>query len=805
MATVTKTWSFTSDAEGLADVGDSAITFQKDPGDASVHFAGAASGTTERGRRASTGETWETWGVPAGAVVSAIQITAWQGRVWGNFGGESCTLTLRIVDSSGTTVHSAGELDSAVHSSSVGGWTAHGPGTSRAVDGGKQASTTDVRLEIQFDASTATPAWDVGVDEITLEITYSGGPTPPTDAARATTSITTASDPWTVNLPTHQADDLLVLYARTGGNVSFNTPAGWTALVSNDTSDASDDRTAVFYRYMTGSIGSTMSLDLTGSAKGAVTVWAISDAADPATQPPEVNTVVTSAAANVNPGSITPTGGPKAFLYLILGGEDGETQTFSNGALSNVTNANSGTAGAVATNCRIGGGTIQQIASSSYDPAAWTVAAPSTGASAWTIAIHPPSTSTPKAGTDTGSGADASTEKAVHPRTDSASGADTKTASAAHARADSAVGSDASAVRVPKASTDTGSGTDASARQAAYLRTDAGTGADSIKAKASVVAQPATGTEVSSEHAAYTRTDSGTGTEIAKVARPVADTGAGSEASSLHVAYARTDTGSGADAKTGVAAYAKSDAGTGADASSVARRYAVTDTGTGTEASAEHAAFAKADTGSGADASALQAGNAKHGTDTGTGADVVTGRRVVLTDSGSAADTSSVNQGAIPKAGTDAGSGSDSSTLRVALAQSEVGAGNDLGTIHASLSRTDAGTGTDLPRILLRATDTGTGLEASLTRNLLQRGDSGTSVEVVAHTAALILADLGIAFDTSALFTGIFYPPRPGAEVEGARGKVSIRLNRGGEGSTIPPGGRRAIITSSRPQVEVEE
>lgn len=389
MATVTKTWSFTSDAEGLADVGDSAITFQKDPGDPSVHFAGDNSGTTERGRRASTGETWETWGVPAGATVTDISVTDYSTRKWAVVAGQSPTLKIRVVDSSGASVHSAGDLvNQNLGTGQDGSWVPQS-GTSRAVDSGKQASTTDVRLEIQMDFSSASANWDVGVDEISIQITYTGGPTPPTDSDRATTSITTASDPWTVNLPTHGAGTLLMMYARTGGNVSFNTPTDWTPLVLNDTSDASDDRTAVFYRYMTGSIGSTMSLDLTGSAKGAVIVWAISDAEDPATQPPEVNTVVTSAAANVNPGSITPTGGPKYFLYLVLGGLDGETQTFSNGALSNVTNANSGTAGSVATNCRIGGGTVTQSNSSSYDPAAWTVAAPSTGASAWTIAVHP--------------------------------------------------------------------------------------------------------------------------------------------------------------------------------------------------------------------------------------------------------------------------------------------------------------------------------------------------------------------------------------------------------------------------------
>ena len=67
---------------------------------------------------------------------------------------------------------------------------------------------------------------------------------------------------------------------------------------------------------------------------------------------------------------------------------DGETQTFSHATYTNVQNGNSGTGGAAATNCRIGSGSLQKTAASE-NPGAFTAAAPQTGWTAWTIAIHP--------------------------------------------------------------------------------------------------------------------------------------------------------------------------------------------------------------------------------------------------------------------------------------------------------------------------------------------------------------------------------------------------------------------------------
>ena len=87
------------------------------------------------------------------------------------------TFRLRIINSSGNTVHSAGDLID-LNQTGIGGlidisWVTAGPETSRNVDTSYQDRLTDVRFELDYeiDVSGSTTV-DVGWDEIQLEITY---------------------------------------------------------------------------------------------------------------------------------------------------------------------------------------------------------------------------------------------------------------------------------------------------------------------------------------------------------------------------------------------------------------------------------------------------------------------------------------------------------------------------------------------------------------------------------------------------------------------------------------------------------
>ena len=194
----TKTWVFASDTEGLADAGNHAnVSFAHEAGDGNPSGAAefststkALSAATEFARKASTGDTWETWGVPAGATVTQVQVTAWDEKLTANTKLTSHTLKARVIGSGGGTVHSAGDLlDVAMGTTVDASWQAGAAGTARAVDAGSQAASTDVRLELQWVVTTSGGGGSADVqqdlDNIELTITYTpGGGGPPKSLRR---------------------------------------------------------------------------------------------------------------------------------------------------------------------------------------------------------------------------------------------------------------------------------------------------------------------------------------------------------------------------------------------------------------------------------------------------------------------------------------------------------------------------------------------------------------------------------------------------------------------------------------------
>lgn len=214
----------------------------------------------------------------------------------------------------------------------------------------------------------------------------------PVDSARPTSATTTAGTNHTINVGSPAAGSLLVVgirFAVAPGTVTFT---GFTQLAS-DTSDASDDQTMVFYRWCDGSEGASEALSTQNSTKMSAICWVVTGAINPSTQAPQISTVAvgTTTANTCNPGSVSGTGGSKAYLFLAFGGLDGEPATYFTGAptnYTNITSANSGTAGQPATNCAVGGAS-RQLTAASDDPGAFTHGAAATGWTAWTIVVHP--------------------------------------------------------------------------------------------------------------------------------------------------------------------------------------------------------------------------------------------------------------------------------------------------------------------------------------------------------------------------------------------------------------------------------
>jgi len=195
---------------------------------------------------------------------------------------------------------------------------------------------------------------------------------------------------------------LFILFGRVAaaGTVSISETSGqggtWTVV--QDSSDASDDVTFWAYRNQlttVGNVGTNLAISVThGSAKMSCLGYYVSGAQDPAIQAPQSSTVAigtttTSADATI----VTPTGGSKDYLFLACVGLDGEAATLGTNPAGytswTVGSNNSGTAGAVATNCWVGVA-YKQATAASEDAGAWALsAAPATAWTALTLAIHP--------------------------------------------------------------------------------------------------------------------------------------------------------------------------------------------------------------------------------------------------------------------------------------------------------------------------------------------------------------------------------------------------------------------------------
>lgn len=215
------------------------------------------------------------------------------------------------------------------------------------------------------------------------------------------TSISTAATSINVNTGTPAAGDLAIVCGRFAGAPGTVTFTGYTIMPNSpDVADASDDSTWVWYRVCNGAEGTTDALSTVNSVKSAFVYHRITGAEAPGTQPPQDTVATIGTGANLTLPVITPTGGPKDFLYIAFSGLDGETQGF--GAPSGFTLtalADSGTGGAVATNCRIACAKAETTNTSSAGGGTFGNSAPNAGVTGFVIAIHPPaSTSVDPAG-----------------------------------------------------------------------------------------------------------------------------------------------------------------------------------------------------------------------------------------------------------------------------------------------------------------------------------------------------------------------------------------------------------------------
>lgn len=215
----------------------------------------------------------------------------------------------------------------------------------------------------------------------------------PVVESTATTGRTAAETTSPITYPaTVSPNALLVAIVRVTVAGAIGWPVEWTELVE-DSSDASDDVTAIAYRVADGTEDGLTFNVTHGSGKLAGIVYSITGAADPAVQAPQLSTVATGTSASPDPTGLTPTGGAKDYLWLWLGVWEGEQTSPPTGNPTNYSTplgASTGTGGAITTNCRVASAQ-RSVNQSTEDPGLWTISV-SDDWSAWVMAVHPAST-----------------------------------------------------------------------------------------------------------------------------------------------------------------------------------------------------------------------------------------------------------------------------------------------------------------------------------------------------------------------------------------------------------------------------
>jgi len=206
----------------------------------------------------------------------------------------------------------------------------------------------------------------------------------------ATTNWTSETTTPVVNLPSSIiAGNLLLAHIRVADAGGITWPAGWTELWESN-ADASNDEASMAWRKANGAEPATITL-ASGNAKFAAQAWQISGAADPTITPPVFAGPATGTSINPDPPSLTPPGGSQAFLWLAVGGWEGEQTSppvgFPAGYTLNQMGASSGTAGGDTSNCRVASAAVQ-LTAATQDPGTFLISALDDWM-ATTVAIYP--------------------------------------------------------------------------------------------------------------------------------------------------------------------------------------------------------------------------------------------------------------------------------------------------------------------------------------------------------------------------------------------------------------------------------
>jgi hypothetical protein len=190
----------------------------------------------------------------------------------------------------------------------------------------------------------------------------------------------------TFNLPStvNAGETWLLIATQTVTTRNPTWPASWNDIFDNNSGGTTNVHARLFvvWHKVTGTEGATLPVPWSGASSVGYFIYRLTGADDPATNPPEVAAVARGNTVSPDPGTVTPTGGAKDYLFFATIAYDQATDpTGTPAGYSNLVTQLVGSDNVVAV-------AEKAANAASEDPAAFTIAV----ADFWvatTIAIHP--------------------------------------------------------------------------------------------------------------------------------------------------------------------------------------------------------------------------------------------------------------------------------------------------------------------------------------------------------------------------------------------------------------------------------
>jgi hypothetical protein len=212
----------------------------------------------------------------------------------------------------------------------------------------------------------------------------------------AVTNFTSASDPFTINLPASVAagDGLLVFLRNSNAARVASYPGGsWQVLLDQDASDATDDFQSVLWLPSAAGGETSIQVDLDGASKGIAFAYRITGHDPSATPTLSSPAVGTDATVECNAVSLTSGRDYLVFKFEGFGGETASVSTWPTNYTYDQRQGNTGTGGTAATNARAAGSARQLTGVGSSETPGTTTwsGSPTSGWASVAVAIINPS------------------------------------------------------------------------------------------------------------------------------------------------------------------------------------------------------------------------------------------------------------------------------------------------------------------------------------------------------------------------------------------------------------------------------